>query len=70
MRSKKFLSVKEFADEFGIDYRIARRALRENQLPSIRIGNRDLIPRAALERVMACEVTTKRLEEKSTMTNP
>jgi hypothetical protein len=70
MRSKKFLSIKQFAYEFGVDYRIARRAVRENQVPSVRIGCRDLIPRAALERVMACDLTAKEVKEKSTMTNP
>jgi|HubBroStandDraft_6_1064221.scaffolds.fasta_scaffold749255_2 hypothetical protein len=70
MKNTMLLSIKQFANEYRLDYRIARRAVKENQVPSVRIGCRNLIPRAALERVMACEVTVKQLKEKSTMTNP
>jgi hypothetical protein len=67
MRATKMLSVRAFADEYGLDVRIARRAVRAGQVPSVRIGCRDLIPRAALERVMACEEATKHIEEEKAM---
>ena len=46
------LSVEECAELLGISRYLAYKAVREGELPSLRIGYRLLIPRAALERLL------------------
>ena len=46
-------TVPETAKILGIGRNQAYEAVRTKQLPSIRIGNRLLVPRAALERMLA-----------------
>jgi len=46
------LSVEEVAMHFGISILTAREAVASRQIPSVRIGKRDLIPRAALRRML------------------
>jgi excisionase family DNA binding protein len=38
MKSSKLISVREFARAKGISYSLARAAVRNNQIPSVRIG--------------------------------
>ena len=47
------MTVEEAARELGIGRNAAYDAARTGQLPSIRIGKRILIPRAALDRMLA-----------------
>jgi excisionase family DNA binding protein len=46
------LSVKEARGQLGLSRGLMYEALRTGQIPSIRIGRRILIPRAALERLL------------------
>jgi len=48
-------TVPETANLLGIGRNQAYEAVRTKQLPSIRIGNRLLVPRAALDRLLAGE---------------
>ena len=48
-------SVEEAGRRIGISRPLAYRAVREGLIPSIRIGRRLLVPKAALERLLACE---------------
>ena len=59
VKTTKLLSVSEFARELGLDVRVARRAVRFGQIPSVRIGCRNWIPKTAIERVLSCELTNK-----------
>jgi excisionase family DNA binding protein len=47
-RTSTFDSVEEFAIEIGISRAIAYRELRKGTIPSIRVGKRFVIPRAAI----------------------
>jgi excisionase family DNA binding protein len=53
MKSKTaaFVSMREAAGIFGIECRTLKRAVEMKQAPSVIIGGRRLIPRAALERL-------------------
>ena len=46
------LSVKEAREQLGLSRGLMYEAIRNGQIPSIRIGRRILIPRAALERLL------------------
>lgn len=46
------MSVEEAAQELGICRNAAYAAVKEGQIPSIRIGRRLIIPRAAFERML------------------
>lgn len=50
--SSKTLTVAEAAQELGIGRNAAYEAAKSGQLPSIRIGKRILVPRAALQRML------------------
>ncbi len=52
------LTVVEVARELGISRGLAYEAVRLGQIPSVRIGRRVLIPRAALERLLAQNETS------------
>ncbi len=47
------LSVSEAADALGISASLAYRLVREGDLPSVRLGRRLVVPRVAIERVIA-----------------
>lgn len=47
------LSVPEAARLLGIGRNTAYEAVKTGQLPSVKIGNRVLVPRAALERMLS-----------------
>ncbi len=51
-RSPLVLSVKEARRQLGLSRGLMYEALRSGQIPSIRIGRRILIPRAALKRML------------------
>ncbi len=47
--SPNYPSVKAFAAEMGIGYQAAYAGLRNGTIPSIRLGKRFIIPRAAID---------------------
>ena len=47
------LSVEAVAELLGIGRRQAYEAVRNGQIPSVRIGHRILVPRAGLERLLS-----------------
>ncbi len=49
---RKTLNVDEVAQLLGIGRTLAYQAVRRGEIPSIRIGNRYLVPKAALEKVI------------------
>lgn len=52
---RKTLNVDEVAQLLGIGRTLAYQAVRRGEIPSIRIGNRYLVPKAALEAVISGE---------------
>jgi excisionase family DNA binding protein len=48
MTEAHLLSVPEAAQRLGIDVRLARKMLEWNQLPSVRVGSRRMVPEAAV----------------------
>lgn len=48
------LTVKEAAELLGIGRNTAYEAVKRGEIPSIRIGSRVVVPRAAFERLLAC----------------
>ena len=52
MGEKKVLTVTEAAEELGISRGSAYEAVRSGQIPTIRIGRRLIVPRAAFERML------------------
>lgn len=61
---KLTLTVPETARLLGVSRMTAYTAVREGAIPSLRIGRRVLIPRAALERLLA-QASTKSAEGSS-----
>lgn len=53
MPQKKVLTVREAAKLLGISNGSAYEAARNGQIPTIRIGRRLIVPRVALERMLA-----------------
>jgi excisionase family DNA binding protein len=53
METRATLTVEEAARVLGIGRGPAYQAVRRGDIPSIRIGKRMLVPRAALERMLA-----------------
>ena len=51
-RTRLTLTVEEVAATLGISRAFAYEAVRRGEIPSIRIGRRVLVPRAALERLI------------------
>ena len=51
-RTRLTLTVEEVAATLGISRAFAYEAVRRGEIPSIRIGRRVLVPRAALERLL------------------
>ncbi len=51
-QSRLTLTVEEVAATLGISRAFAYEAVRRGEIPSIRIGRRVLVPRAALERLI------------------
>ncbi len=52
MEERKTYTVEEAAERLGISRNSAYEAVRRGEIPSLRIGRRVLIPRAALERML------------------
>ena len=52
MPAKKVLTIAETAKELGICRQFAYEAARLGDIPTIRIGRRVLVPRAALDRML------------------
>lgn len=52
---RETVTIEEAATRLGVSVRGAYRAAKSGQLPTIRIGRRLLVPRAALERMLAGE---------------
>lgn len=50
---KKVLTVKELASELGISINLAYRQVREGKIYSIKCGDRYLIPRRTLDRLLS-----------------
>ncbi len=50
--SRKTLTVDETASALGISRNAAYEGVRRGEIPSIRVGRRLLVPRAALERML------------------
>jgi excisionase family DNA binding protein len=50
---RKALTVDEAAYELGISRNAAYHAVRNGEIPSIRIGKRIIVPRAAFEKLLA-----------------
>ena len=50
---RETVTVDQVAEALGICRALAYQGVRSGQIPSIRIGRRFLIPRAALERLLA-----------------
>ena len=55
IRSPKTMSITETAKELGIGRNQAYEAARRGEIPVIKIGKRLLVPKAALERMLAGE---------------
>lgn len=55
IKSPKTMSITETAKELGIGRNQAYEAARRGEIPVIRIGKRLLVPKAALERMLAGE---------------
>lgn len=55
MTTKRTLSIPEASQELGIGRSSAYEAARRGELPTIRIGHRLLVPRAALDRMLGEE---------------
>jgi len=53
---RKTLTVAEAAKELGLGKNAAYEGVRSGQIPSVRIGGRILVPRAALDRLLNGEV--------------
>ncbi len=54
-KERKTLNVDEVAQMLGIGRTLAYQAVRRGEIPSIRIGNRYLVPKAALEKIINAE---------------
>ncbi|MFC2033930.1 helix-turn-helix domain-containing protein [Chloroflexota bacterium] len=54
-RDKKVLTVKELAEELRISINLAYREVREGKIYSIKVGDRYLIPRKALDKLLSGE---------------
>jgi excisionase family DNA binding protein len=52
MSERDVYSVPEVAARLGVDRNTAYQAIKEGQIPSIRVGHRILVPRAAFERLL------------------
>ena len=52
MGEKKVLTVMEAAEELGISRGSAYEAVRSGQIPTIRIGRRLIVPRAAFDKML------------------
>lgn len=50
--SRKTYTVREAAGMFGVGLTLFRRLIRDGSVPTIRLGTRVLIPRAAIERLL------------------
>lgn len=50
------LTIREAARRLGVSEGTLYRAARRGEVPTVRVGGRRLVPRAALERLLACEV--------------
>lgn len=55
-RERLVLTVSEAAKQLGLSRGLMYEAVRTNQIPSIRIGRRILIPRAALQRLLDASI--------------
>lgn len=53
MDERKAMTVDEAAYELGISRNVAYAAVRKGEIPSIKIGKRIIIPRAAFERMLS-----------------
>ena len=53
--TRKTVTVEQAADELGIGRNLGYRAAADGSLPTIRIGKRLLVPRLALDRLLAGE---------------
>jgi excisionase family DNA binding protein len=52
MSERDVYSVPEVAARLGVDRNTAYQAIKEGQIPSIRVGHRILVPKAAFERLL------------------
>lgn len=48
------MTVEEVADALGVSRSSAYEAVRAGEIPSVRVGRRILVPRAALEELLRC----------------
>ena len=55
-------TVVEAARVLGISREVAYRAVSTGEIPSVRIGKRILIPRVALDRLLAADTPTRPVE--------
>ena len=55
--AKRTMTVDEAARHLGIGRNLAYESVKRKQIPSIRLGNRILVPRQALERLLQVEET-------------
>ena len=51
------LSVRELAEQLGISESLCRQAVRDNRIPSIRIGRRILVPKTFINRLICDDAT-------------
>jgi excisionase family DNA binding protein len=54
---RKTLSVEEAAEALGIGRTLAYEAVRRGEIPTVRIGRRLLVPRAALDHLLAAALS-------------
>lgn len=52
---RRAFSVSEAADMLGLHRQTIAAAIRRGELPSVRLGRKVLVPRAALDRLLATE---------------
>jgi excisionase family DNA binding protein len=57
----KLISVKEFARSVGVDQRSARNAVSSGQIPSVRMGRRDLISESVIEQIHSSQFNPREL---------
>jgi len=50
---KQTVTIKEAAQQLGLGHNAIYRAAKNGQIPSIRIGNRILVPKAVMQRLLA-----------------
>ncbi len=65
-RTRLTLTVEEAAATLGISRAFAYEAVRRGEIPSIRIGRRVLVPRAALERLLDDDMLRQQMGENGT----